>query len=56
VEEPNAQGHGTSGLERRVAGLGIRGISPVLHQGQHIGSVEFGLSFGKPFMDEFKAQ
>ena len=56
VVETNAKKQVTSGLERGVAGLGIRGISPVVHQGQHIGSVEFGLSFGKPFMDGFKDQ
>lgn len=54
VVETNAKKQVTSGLERGVAGLGIRGISPVVHQGRHIGSVEFGLSFGKPFMDSFK--
>ena len=41
------------GLERGVAGLGIRGMVPVFNQGQHLGSVEFGMSFGQPFFDEF---
>ncbi|MGM0593074.1 MAG: methyl-accepting chemotaxis protein [Pseudomonadota bacterium] len=44
------------GLEVGVAGLGIRGIVPVLHQGEHVGSVEFGMSFGQAFFDNFKAQ
>ena len=44
------------GLEKGVAGIGIRGIVPVSSQGKHIGSVEFGLSFGQSFFDEFKAQ
>ncbi|HEY9079755.1 methyl-accepting chemotaxis protein [Magnetovibrio sp.] len=56
VVETNAKKSVIWGLERGVAGLGIRGLSPVVHQGQHVGSVEFGLSFGKPFMDAFKAQ
>ena len=43
-----------SGLERGVAGLGVRGIAPVFDQGEHIGSVEFGMSFGQPFFDDFK--
>jgi len=43
-----------SGLEKGVAGLGIRGIMPVFNQGQHVGSVEFGLSFGQSFFDAFK--
>lgn len=44
------------GLEKGVAGLGIRGISPVFFKGQHIGSVEFGMSFGQPFFEKFKQQ
>ncbi len=42
------------GLEKGVAGLGIRGISPVFYQGKHYGSVEFGMSFGQPFFENFK--
>jgi len=45
-----------SGLEKGVAGLGIWGLMPVFSQGQHIGSVEFGLSFGQAFFDAFKEQ
>ncbi len=43
-----------SGLEVGVAGLGIRGIVPVSNNGTHIGSVEFGLSFGQAFFNDFK--
>ncbi|MBK5971100.1 MULTISPECIES: methyl-accepting chemotaxis protein [Thiorhodovibrio] len=39
------------GLERGVAGLGIRGVQPVFYQGEHIGVVEFGMSFGQAFFD-----
>ncbi|TNF32759.1 MAG: methyl-accepting chemotaxis protein [Gammaproteobacteria bacterium] len=42
------------GLEKGVAGLGIRGVTPVFYQGEHVGSVEFGMSFGQPFFDQFK--
>lgn len=42
------------GLEKGVAGLGIRGINPVFYDGNHIGSVEFGMSFGQAFFDKFK--
>lgn len=42
------------GLEKGVAGLGIRGINPVFYQGNHIGSIEFGMSFGQAFFDKFK--
>lgn len=37
-----------------MAGLGIRGLVPVFQNQRHIGSVEFGMSFGQPFFDEFK--
>ena len=42
------------GLEKGVAGLGIRGINPVFYEDKHIGSVEFGMSFGQAFFDKFK--
>ncbi|MBF0296881.1 MAG: methyl-accepting chemotaxis protein [Magnetococcales bacterium] len=44
----------TRGMESGVAGLGARGIVPVRHNDQHIGSVEFGLTFGQLFFDTFK--
>jgi methyl-accepting chemotaxis protein len=34
--------------------LGIRGVVPIAQAGKHLGSVEFGLSFGQSFFDEFK--
>ncbi len=43
-----------SGLEKGVAGFGIRGVVPVFYQGQHIGSVEFGISFGDSFVERLK--
>ncbi|WP_172822165.1 methyl-accepting chemotaxis protein [Magnetospirillum moscoviense] len=46
----------TRGLEYGVAGLGVRGVVPVMAGGNHVGSVEFGLSFGQPFFDGFKKQ
>ncbi|MEY6433200.1 methyl-accepting chemotaxis protein [Thioalkalicoccus limnaeus] len=42
------------GLEIGVGDLGARGMVPVFDEGQHIGSVEFGLSFGQSFFDAFK--
>jgi methyl-accepting chemotaxis protein len=44
----------TQGLEFGLDGLGVRGIVPVLHEGRHIGSFEFGMSFGQFFFDSFK--
>lgn len=46
----------TRGLESGVAGLGARGMVPVFIQGKHIGSVEFGMSFGPAFFKAFKQQ
>ncbi|MGE5506778.1 MAG: cache domain-containing protein [Actinomycetota bacterium] len=46
----------TRGLEGGVAGLGIRGVVPVVHQGRAVGSVEFGMTFAQGFFDAFKAQ
>jgi len=54
VVETNQLKKNIMGLERGVAGLGVRGISPVFSNGQHIGSVEFGMSFGQPFFENFK--
>ena len=54
VVATNAKREPVSGIERGVAGLGVRGIVPVFHQQKHIGSVEFGLSFGQPFFDNIK--
>lgn len=53
VVEVNNTGQSISGLERGVAGLGMRGVVPVMHDGSQVGSVEFGLSFGQPFFDNF---
>ncbi|NVZ08533.1 methyl-accepting chemotaxis protein [Allochromatium humboldtianum] len=44
------------GLESGVAGLGARGMVPVFDQGRHLGSVEFGMSFGPAFFEGFKAR
>jgi methyl-accepting chemotaxis protein len=53
VVETNRDRTSIQGLERGVAGLGMRGVTPVFHDGQHVGSVEFGLSFGQPFFARF---
>lgn len=54
VVATNQKKENIMGLEKGVAGLGIRGISPVYYNGKHQGSVEFGMSFGQPFFDQFK--
>jgi methyl-accepting chemotaxis protein len=55
VVESNGARKGIRGLEVGVAGLGIRGIVPIAHDGSHAGTVEFGLSLGKSFIDRVAA-
>ncbi len=38
------------GLEGGVAGMGFRGVVPIARDGAHLGTVEFGLSLGRPFL------
>ena len=54
VVQTNATRTSTYGLEYGVAGLGVRGVTPLFDDGRHVGSVEFGLSFGQPFFNDFK--
>ncbi len=56
VVRTNESKQPVSGLEKGVAGLGIRGLAPVFYNGEHIGSVEFGMSFGRPFFEQFKKE
>ncbi len=56
VVETNANKKLIDGLEKGVAGLGIRGIAPVFQNATHIGSIEFGMSFGQTFFDQFKKE
>lgn len=43
------------GLEVGVAGLGARGMVPIFDAQRHLGVVEFGMSFGRAFFDDFRA-
>ncbi|PKF50855.1 methyl-accepting chemotaxis protein [Enterovibrio nigricans] len=54
VVQTNIKKANIQGLENGVAGLGIRGVSPVFYQNDHIGSIEFGMSFGQPFFERFQ--
>jgi methyl-accepting chemotaxis protein len=54
VVETNMQGKTVLGLEGGVAGIGIRGVVPIAHADKQVGSVEFGLSFGQQFFENFK--
>ncbi len=55
VVEANTAKKTIQGLEFGVEGLGIRGVVPVAKGSEHLGSLEFGLSFGKHFFDQFAA-
>jgi len=55
VVSTNSTRKPTRGLEYGVAGLGVRGMVPISNVGRHVGVVEFGMSFGQPFFDTFKA-
>ncbi|MGD9639176.1 MAG: methyl-accepting chemotaxis protein [Alphaproteobacteria bacterium] len=54
VVEANQQKKVMLGLEEGVAGLGIRAVVPMFYHNEHTGSVEFGISFGQKFVEEFK--
>lgn len=54
VVETNRTKTNVSGIESGVAGVGIRGVVPVSWQGQHYGSLEFGLSLRQAYADAFK--
>lgn len=56
VIETNRNQRTVQGLEFGAEGLGIRGISPIMLSGRHLGSVEFGMSFGQPFFEQFKTK
>jgi len=56
VVETNRTRRPIRGLEVGVAGLGVRGMVPVMHDGKPVGSVEFGMSFGQSFFDAFAAK
>lgn len=41
------------GMDGGVAGIGIRGLVPMNYQGQHTGSIEFGLNLSQDFANRF---
>lgn len=55
VVATNQTKQAVSGIENGVAGVGIRGVVPMTYQGEHYGSLEFGLSLRQNFADTFKA-
>ena len=51
----NAEQKVVMGLERGRGGIGVRGLSPISYEGNHVGTVEFGLSFDKHLFEKFVA-
>ena len=45
-----------TGPEKGVAGLGLRGVVPVFHENNHIGSVEFGMKLDDKLLLPMKEQ
>jgi len=54
VIEVNKHHHPVSGVEKGVAGFGIRGIMPIKHNGTHVGSVELGAKLNNTFAKMIK--
>jgi len=52
----NAQKQPISGPEIGRGGLGVRGIAPVSYQGEHVGTVEFGLNVDQTLLTSLKEQ
>jgi PAS domain S-box-containing protein len=50
----NANREIVAGLEVGRGGIGLRGVVPVYHQGQHIGSVEFGSNLDEAVLQSLK--
>jgi PAS domain S-box-containing protein len=46
----------TFGLEKGITGYGIRGVAPVFHEGEMVGTIEIGFSFGNVFLEQMKYQ
>lgn len=54
INKARETGIGVGGIEAGVFGLGIRSVAPVYHEGEQVGTVEFGMSLEAPLLEEFK--
>lgn len=54
INKARETGTGVRGLEWGVFGFGIRSVVPVFYANQQVGTVEIGLSFEQPLLNEFK--
>nr|WP_321498853.1 methyl-accepting chemotaxis protein [uncultured Methanolobus sp.] len=55
VNEANSQMKTISGLEEGKGGYGFRVVTPLVYEGVHIGSVEYGLGFDEHFLSQLQA-
>ncbi|MFP4312522.1 MAG: cache domain-containing protein [Nitriliruptoraceae bacterium] len=53
VVAANAEEEPMTGLELGVGGLGMRAVVPMSLDGEHLGTVEVGTSFGEAFFERF---
>jgi len=56
VVEVNQSQKAVSGVEKGVAGAGVRGVAPVFQEGRHLGSVEFGLALDNALAETIQKQ
>src|SRR6056297_761703 len=54
VNKGNEEETIVKGIEQGVAGYGMRVVVPVSYNGNHIGTVEYGFSFGEVFLEKVK--
>jgi len=54
VVQANAQKKPVVGMDSGVAGIGIRGVTPMFCENQHIGTVEIGGALNDVFLKSFK--
>jgi len=54
VNEANSKMKIISGLEEGKGGYGFRVVSPLAYNGEHIGSVEYGMSFDEYFLSQLQ--
>ncbi len=55
VVAANQNRQNVAGVEEGVAGLGVRGVVPVSENGEHLGTLEMGMSLRQSFVEAFKA-
>ncbi|MGM0602521.1 MAG: methyl-accepting chemotaxis protein [Bacillota bacterium] len=55
VNKANADRKLVSGIEEGRGGYGLRVVSPVSYQGEHIGTVEMGADLGETFLQELNS-